>query len=239
MKIKLTDDIHLDFVEFAVGNNENITVCFSKNEANNYSINRFYLSKTEITEAQWNVIQINNLIGPTVCGHNPINLKGPTRNSSNQPLLGVNWFEAFIWCGKLTEKLRNKGMISMQDVICLPTLPEWFYAFKKTERCKNIMVKDFIEWSQDGPPVRSPSNNLKPNPYHIERMRLIKKLEYYFEATPNRFPLVTGDGDWDAFIRYQTNHNLPFRLRSINAADRQMIDNRLKFGFRVCKIRIN
>lgn len=239
MKIKLADNVHLDLVEFAVEKNNKITVCFNQYEAHCYSINDFYLSKTEITEAQWNVIRIDGLTGPNAYGRRPSILKGPAKENSDNPLLSVNWFEAFIWCGKLTEKLRNDKTISGDEVICLPTLPEWFYAFEKTEKCNKSMAKDFMEWSQDGPPVIPPSNKLKPNPYHAERTILIDRLEYDFAATPNRFPRVTSDADWDSLFRYQTKHNLRLRLQQIKAVDNRTIHDDLKFGFRVCKIKKN
>jgi formylglycine-generating enzyme required for sulfatase activity len=49
----------------------------------------------------------------------------PSFNRPNQPVVGVNWWEAAAYCRWLTERLRSEGGIRDDQVIRLPLEPEW------------------------------------------------------------------------------------------------------------------
>lgn len=73
----------------------------------------FWLGKTEVTQAQWQVIM----------GENPSNFKGGDR-----PVEKVLWAEAMEFCRKLTARERTAGRLPDNYGYTLPTEAQWEYA---------------------------------------------------------------------------------------------------------------
>ncbi|MBI5185921.1 MAG: SUMF1/EgtB/PvdO family nonheme iron enzyme, partial [Nitrospinae bacterium] len=62
----------------------------------------------------------------------PYNLGEPF-NLANHPVAGVNWYEALAFCRWLTDWLRKKGKLRMNEEIRLPSEPEWEKAARGTD----------------------------------------------------------------------------------------------------------
>ena len=75
--------------------------------------NTFRLAKYEVTQELYQAIT----------GKNPSRWKGP-RNSVEK----VSWIEANEFCGKLTDELRQRKLLSDKETIRLPSEAEWEYA---------------------------------------------------------------------------------------------------------------
>ncbi|MFM2166296.1 MAG: hypothetical protein RIS79_667 [Verrucomicrobiota bacterium] len=91
----------------------------------------FFMSETECTQAQWEVIM----------GSNPSNFKGP-----NQPVETVNWVDAVQYCRKLTAKQRTEGIIPEGWEWRLPTEAEWEYAARAGTTGSRHGELDAIAW---------------------------------------------------------------------------------------------
>ena len=76
-------------------------------------LRRFWLGKTEVTQAQW----------LAVMGSNPSSFKG-----DNLPVEQVSWDDAMEFCWKLTERERAAGQLPEGYAYTLPTEAQWEYA---------------------------------------------------------------------------------------------------------------
>jgi formylglycine-generating enzyme required for sulfatase activity len=72
----------------------------------------FSMAKYEVTQELYQVI----------AGNNPSRWKGP-RNSVEM----VSWDEAVVFCRKVTQELRSRGLLDKGEVIRLPSEAEWEY----------------------------------------------------------------------------------------------------------------
>ena len=55
----------------------------------------------------------------------PLYWADPAFNRSNQPIVGVNWWECIAYCLWLSDKLREQGVIRENQSVRLPTEAEW------------------------------------------------------------------------------------------------------------------
>jgi formylglycine-generating enzyme required for sulfatase activity len=77
------------------------------------------------TAAGWQRQEQEGWAGPATYG-TPFEL-------SNHPVVGVSWYEAVAYCAWLTERLRAAGELDAQQVVRLPSEPEWEKAARGTE----------------------------------------------------------------------------------------------------------
>ncbi len=74
----------------------------------------FWLGKCEVTQIQY----------ATIMGKNPSSYRG----GGNFPVTNVSWYDAMIFCKKLTERERAKGILPAGYEYSLPTEAQWEYA---------------------------------------------------------------------------------------------------------------
>ena len=77
----------------------------------------FYIAKTEVTQAQWEVVM----------GYNPSDSKG-----DNLPVEMVSWDDAMAFCQKLNEA----GIVPKRWIFTLPTETQWEYAARGGDRSR-------------------------------------------------------------------------------------------------------
>jgi formylglycine-generating enzyme required for sulfatase activity len=76
----------------------------------------FWLSDHEVTQGEYESVMQTNPSVFTATG------------DPNLPVEQVSWFEALLYCQKLTERDQAAGRITAQQAYRLPTEAEWEYA---------------------------------------------------------------------------------------------------------------
>jgi len=113
----------------------------------------FYMSVTEITQAQWKAIKENN----------PSNFKG-----SNLPVEQVSWNDAIEFCNKLNQKERKSYR--------LPTEAEWEYACRAGSATRfyfgdnDSMLSDYAWYHENSGNETHPVGQKKPNAFGLYDM---------------------------------------------------------------------
>lgn len=80
---------------------------------------------SELASERLAVEEIPNRCTQMIVRSEPLYWMDPSFNRPNQPVVGVNWWEAMAYCSWLTERLRSEGCIRDDQVIRLPLESEW------------------------------------------------------------------------------------------------------------------
>jgi formylglycine-generating enzyme required for sulfatase activity len=200
------------------------------------NVSSFYMSCTEVTQAQWMAIMGNS--------NNPSNFKG-----NNLPVERVSWNMAMAFIKKLNEKIGKEGYYR------LPTEAEWEYAASvdKNDLSRKFRFgngKDIADPSQmnfDASPAgisrdkTTVVKNFKPNSWGLYDMagnvwewcNDWYSKDYYSETNDKKDPKVPGN-DMDRVIRGGSYVNFSKGCRTANREKNKPNDqDAVVLGFRL------
>ena len=116
----------------------------------------FWLSDHEVTQAEFQAVM----------GNNPSWFKGV-----ELPVEQVSWYEAMLYCQKLTERERAAGRITAQQAYRLPTEAEWEYAARAGTTGIRYGELDGIAWHNGNSGRQTqPVKQKQPNPWGLYDM---------------------------------------------------------------------
>jgi formylglycine-generating enzyme required for sulfatase activity len=118
----------------------------------------FWLGKTEVTQAQYEIIT----------GQNPSAFKnvGP-----NAPVERVSWVHAMNFCKKLNDRERAAGRLPADYAYILPTEAQWEYAYRAGTTSEYPEDPDAMAWHEGNSGETShPVAQRRPNPWGFHDM---------------------------------------------------------------------
>lgn len=88
--------------------------------------------------------EIPDRCAQTIVRSLPLYWMDPSFNRPNQPVVGVNWWEADAYCTWLTERLRSENLINQEQIVRLPLETEW-------ETAARLCGDGIYPWEQGDP----------------------------------------------------------------------------------------
>lgn len=139
---------------FTMGNTEEMA---SRPEGEQCFESPFWIGETEVTNSQFNIFLAEGGYSKkefwTESGwiyyHGPnddqrSNWKDNEYTADNQPIVAVSWYEAQAYTKWLTDRYRLAGLLSIEEVVRLPTEAEWEYAARGTQSVKYPWGNDWV-----------------------------------------------------------------------------------------------
>lgn len=182
--------------------------------------NRFWMSKTEITQSQY----------LAMVGTNPSSIQ-----STNHPVETVSWFEALAFCDALTTRERTAGRLPEGLVYRLPTSAEWEYAARGGPASSNTTFagsndENLVSWNRTNAQAHQPVGLKLPNELGLYDMTG-NVWEWCIDALP---PERTGKKGQDTRVKRGGSYNNSGPTSSIaNIGEMNTDAKGPRYGFRI------
>jgi formylglycine-generating enzyme required for sulfatase activity len=133
-------------------------------------------------------------------------------NQPNQPVVGINWWEAAAFCEWATQRGREAGVIAADEVLALPTEFEWEYAARPAVDDRLYPWGD--EWSEEKAHVSTNSLNMRqPAPVGI-----------YLESWPGGPCDLAGNvWEWTASLFFPYSGEFDSQRLTVDSLDERVV----------------